>query len=317
MLARSFMSGDQEKIIQLLLAYRTGGNVTRYPTVWRLHLLLDSRVWNLEHDIRLWEDAENHLMACAVLWKRHREGTYYALERILHPDIMETELPSVMVDWAIKRIGHESFEKDTKLSLSVFPLQRTTERDVYLLEAKGFVRTTAGYNVYMTIPLNVPLAPVDLPHGFRLLPLTETDLATYQATYGFTPVTIEHQRALLHNQEYQHFIMKASDGQLAAYLECSFSRAEWAKNQQRAGWIDYIETQPQFQHLKLAQALMLRAFEHLRTQGANRVMLITRHDNQPAQSLFKKVGMEFDDNEYIYEKEIDTRSIDVGDKPSH
>ncbi|HRE48505.1 MAG TPA: GNAT family N-acetyltransferase [Aggregatilineales bacterium] len=311
MTTRSFMPGDQEKIIQLLLAYRTGGNVMRYPTVWRLQLLLDSRVWDLEQDIRLWEDTENNLTACALLWKRQREGTYYALERILHPDMLETELPSAMLDWAIGRTGVESLEKATKLSLSVFLLQRTMEHDIYLLEAQGFSRNTAGYNVYMTMALDTLSTSTNLPDGFQLLPLTEADLEAYQATYGFTPVTIEHQRALLHNREYQHFIVKAPDGQLAAYLECSFSRAEWAQNQQRAGWIDYIETQPPFQHLKLAQFLMLHAFEHLRTQGANRIMLITRHDNQPAQSLFKKVGMEFDDNEYIYEKEIDTRSMEV------
>ncbi|MBK9748535.1 MAG: GNAT family N-acetyltransferase [Chloroflexi bacterium] len=311
MTPRSFMTGDQEKIIQLLLAYRTGGNVMRYPTVWRLQLLLDSRVWDLEQDIRLWENTENHLMACALLWKRQREGTYYALERILHPGMLETELPSVMLDWAIERTGVESLEKATKLSLSVFPLQRILEHDKGLLEAHGFVRSIAGYNVYMTMGLDTRPTSINLPDGFQLLPLTEEDLEAYQATYGFTPVTIERQRVLLHNKEYQHLIVKAPNGQLAAYLECSFSRAEWGQNKQRAGWIDYIETQPSFQHLKLAQVLMLRAFEHLQAQGANRVMLITRHDNHPAQSLFKKVGMEFDDNEYIYEKEIDTRSTEV------
>ncbi|MBN1681614.1 MAG: GNAT family N-acetyltransferase [Anaerolineae bacterium] len=305
---RAFTPGDRKRMLDLLVSYRAAGYVTRYPTVWRFQLLFDSRVWDVEHDVQLWEDAQGQLAACALLWKRRPEQSYYALERVFHPEITEPGLPAAVLDWAIARTTAESVDKHVKISLAAFPLEKNIDQDIRLLENKGFSRGTKGYNVYMSMPLTHPVTPAVLPDGFQLQPLAEEDLECYQAAYGFTAVTIEHQRALLHSPEYQHFIIKAPDGTLAAYVECSFSQDEWTRNQQRVGWIDYVQTQPDFHRHGLAQALMLAGFEHLRKQGATCIMLITRHDNEPAQALFKKVGMSFAGEEYVYQKEIDASS---------
>lgn len=304
----AFVPDDRKRVIELLLSYRLAGYVARYPTVWRFQLLLDSRVWDIKRDVQLWEDEQGKLIACALLWKRRPEDTYYALERILHPDATGTSLSTSVLDWALARTTAESAEKHMKISLAVLPREQNCTQDQYLLESKGFSRHTEGYNIYMTMPLTHPTTPPRLPHGFQLQPLAEEDLDLYQATYGFTAVNDEHRRALLDNPEYQHFVIKAPDGTMAAYLECSFSRDEWSRDQLRVGWIDYVQTQPGFERQGLAQALMIQGFEHLRTHGATCAMLITRHDNEPGQALFKKVGMDFAGEEFVYIKDIDTPS---------
>lgn len=300
---RAFKPGDRERMIALLVSYRAAGYIERYPTVWRFQLLLDSRVWDTGRDVQLWENHRGELAACALLWKRRPDDTVYALERVFHPDVGETSLPASVLNWAIDRAAAESASRGTPVRLAAIPLEKDTDQDHRLLESMGFTRSTAGHNVYMKRPLIAPEPPASVPEGFQLLPLAEEDLERYQATYGFTAVNLEHQRALLHNPEYQHFVVKAPDGAFAAYLECSFSRGEWSQNQQRMGWIDYIQTQPGFLRRGLAQALMLTGFEHLRTQGATCAILITRHDNEPAQAFFKKMGMDFTGAEYVYMKE--------------
>ncbi|HEX3054211.1 MAG TPA: GNAT family N-acetyltransferase [Aggregatilineaceae bacterium] len=293
--------GDRQRMIDLMVAYRAAGYVARYPTVWRFQLLLDSRVWDMERDVQLWDDEGGNLVACGLLWKRRREDPYFALERILRPDTYSA-LAGEVVDWAITRTAAEAVEKQAKLSLAVMPLEMNMEKDQLLLESKGFERSSEGYNVYMARPLADPVARATVPEGFRLQALEENDLELYQAIYGFTAVSSDHQRELLKNPDYQHFVIKAPIGTLAAYLECSFWRDEWA--QQRVGWIDYVQTETEFQRLGLAKALMLHGFEYLRQQGANCAMLITRSDNEQGQALFKKVGMEINGNEYVYVKHV-------------
>lgn len=304
----AFGPDDRKRVIKLLLSYRTAGYVTRYPTIWRFQLLLDSRVWDTKRDVQLWEDDQARLVACALLWKRRPEHTHYALERILHPEALETSLSASVLDWAIARTTAEAAEKHVQITLAVLPQEQNCTQDQALLESKGFARHTEGYNVYMSMPLTHSISPARLPSGFQLQPLVEEDLDIYQAAYGFTAVNREHQRALLANPEYQHFVIKTPGGVMAAYLECSFSRDEWSGTQPHVGWIDYVQTQPGFERQGLAQALMIQSFEHLRTHGADRVMLITRHDNKPGQALFKKVGMEHAGEEFVYVREIDTPS---------
>jgi hypothetical protein len=81
-----------------------------------------------------------------------------------------------------------------------------------------------------------------MPTGFQISPLEGYELEEYQALYGFAAVLLEHQRELIHHPEYQHFVAKTANGKMVAYLECSFSRAEWARSRQHIGWIDNVET---------------------------------------------------------------------------
>jgi ribosomal protein S18 acetylase RimI-like enzyme len=298
MYLRAFTPEDRERIIALLLS---AGHAERYPTVWRLQLLLDSRVWDLAHDVQLGEDDQGRLIACALLWKRGPDETVVALERLLHPDYAETDLPSALLDWAITRTTAEAARRGENMTLAVFPLEQDRDR----LESQGFSRRTEDFNVYMKLALPHSAASVRLPPGFQLLPLAEEDLERYQAAYDFTAVSLQHQRELLRHPDYQHFVVQAPEGSLAAYLECSFWREEWAVCAQRVGWIDYVQTLPGFHRQGLAEALMLKGIDHLRAQGATSIMLITRSDNDSAQALFRKVGFSLAGEEYVYLKEIE------------
>jgi ribosomal protein S18 acetylase RimI-like enzyme len=295
---RPFSHDEQAQVTSLLLTYRAAGYVQRYPTVWRVRLLLASRVWDRERDTRLWEDKSGKIWGCAFLWKRRSDSPYYGLERIIHPDAVE--ISQATLAWATARAAEEAFQRNSTISVAAIPLEKDTIQDIRILEENGFSQSSEGYNVYMSARLDSTPQNSHIPEGFQLDALKEADLEQYQSTYGFTAVNIEHQRELLHNPEYQHWIIKAPDGSFAAYLECSFSREEWERSGQRVGWIDYVQTQSEFQRLGLAEALMLKGFEQLKIHGTERVLLITRHDNDSAQALFKTVGMDFLENEYVY-----------------
>jgi ribosomal protein S18 acetylase RimI-like enzyme len=110
---------------------------------------------------------------------------------------------------------------------------------------------------------------------------------------------------MMSSPEYQHFVAKAPDGQMAAFIECSINRAEWAQNQRHVGWIDYIGTAEAFQRRGLAKALLAAGFGWLKASGADEARLITGSDNTAAQNLYTSVGMALADKEPVYLKHTD------------
>lgn len=304
MRTRHFVLSDREAMETLVVAYRAAGYAARYPTLWRVRLLLDSRVWDDQRDICLWED-DGRLTGFGLLWRRRRESDYFALERVLDPTVPEpqaAELNAAMLDWAMQRASAEASERDIRISLAVIPLELNPDRDLRLLAANGFDQISTGHNLYFAMPLGSKLVSQQLPTGFQLGPLESGDLDAYARLYGFTPVSTAHQRTLLNDPEYKHFVVKTSDGALCAYLECSLAKREWRPGQPRIGWIDYVETEASFARIGLAQALMTAGLEYLQSLGADRAMLITRHDNVPAHGLFRRSGMAVTAEEYGYSR---------------
>ncbi|MFQ5615754.1 MAG: GNAT family N-acetyltransferase [Anaerolineales bacterium] len=66
-----------------------------------------------------------------------------------------------------------------------------------------------------------------------------------------------HQKELLESDEYCHLVVVNSNGEFAAYCECSICRAEWQITNQRMGWIDYVETRPEQKRQGLGRAALL------------------------------------------------------------
>lgn len=61
---------DQKRLIDFLLDYRVAFDVRLYPTIWRIRLLLTSRVWNQGKDTRIWENESGQIIGFVMLWSR-------------------------------------------------------------------------------------------------------------------------------------------------------------------------------------------------------------------------------------------------------
>ncbi|MBZ0317342.1 MAG: GNAT family N-acetyltransferase [Anaerolineae bacterium] len=300
---RPYQENDLERILHLLITYRGAGYVNRYPTVWRLKLLMSSRLWN-ERDAAVWEDEPGKIIGFAMLSKRHIESTSYGLERVVHPTQNRTEIAEAILNWSSQRLTEIAREQHTALTVGIAPFEQDTSQDIARLESWGFALIQNGYNVYMGCGLENPIEAPTLPIGFEIEPLTESELPEYQALYGFAAVMLEHQKELIYHPQYQHLVIKNPAGKMVAYLECSFSREEWFRSRQQIGWVDYIETHADYQGQGLGLALMRTGLQHLRAHGAAQAMLITTHDNIAGQHLYRKAGMEITAEERVYNKTI-------------
>jgi ribosomal protein S18 acetylase RimI-like enzyme len=286
---------DKSSLIDLLRTYRVETSVAVYPTIWRVRLLLTSRVWDPEQDVCIWETQSGQMAAFAMLWRRRATSPYLALDRFIHPSFAYSELASDMLTWGSQRA--EAIVAGQAIPLTVyaqdFPPQFHLDNHY---ESCGFAPTDANpeeYNVYFGRSLAVGLPTPVLPSGYAIRPVQGMqELKAYQSMYSFATVNPEHQKELFNSDEYSHLVAVDAHGKLAAYCECSIERLEWLDSGQRIGWIDYIETRPEYQGQGLGQAVMWAGLGRLQELGAETAMLVTVNTNTAANRLYARTGFE-------------------------
>jgi mycothiol synthase len=300
---------DQKRLIDFWLDYRAASDVRMYPTIWRIRLLLTSRVWNQEKDTQIWENESGQIIGFAMLWSRQPTSSYIVLDSFVHPKFATAELLSVILKWGNLRANDIAKGQETALTVYVTGFSQY-DFSASLLKQNGYTLlppNPAEHNVYFAKPLQNGISLPPVPSGHKIRKLQGTDgLGSYQALYGFSRVNPIHQKELIESNEYCHLVVVNPEGEFVAYCECSVCYAEWEKTGQRIGWIDYIETKPDQQKKGLGRAVLTAGLLQLQEFGADTAMLITINTNTPAVTLYDKTGFEIAEiKEYpSYEKQI-------------
>lgn len=281
-----------------------------YPTVYRLGLLLTSRLQDSQHDARMWietwgNDWDEDLVGFAMLWSRRLEDDYRALEGpFTLPDLDSDEqaaLEGDIIAWAQQRAREIGQQRGEPISLTATARQSDTARRDLLTGAGFEMYATAG-NVYWERPLGaIGRPPMPVPAGFSVGPLNlETRADEYDRLYGFAQVDARHRRALARDPEYAFLVATDPDGALAAYCEVSVCRREWLPRAPRIGWIDYIGVHEEYQRRGLGSAMLAAGLAQLVRWGAERAMLITTPTNAPANALYEAAGFACASYEDVY-----------------
>ncbi len=286
---------DKKRLEDFWLDYRAASDVRMYPTIWRIRLLLTSRVWEKEKDTQIWEDASGQIIGFVMLWRRQLRSSYIVLDSFVHPKFATREVVQAMLQWGDSRANeiakrHEGEFPVYAAGFSQYDFSAT------LLKKYGYSIIPPNldeHDVYFAKPLqNEILVPI-LPSGYEIRKLQDIDdLEAYQALYGFAKVNPHHQKELIESNEYSHFVVINSGGEFVAYCECSICRSEWERTNQRIGWIDYVETRPEQRKKGLGQAALSAGLLQLQEWGAETAMLITINTNIPAVTLYNRTGFE-------------------------
>lgn len=292
---------DLPATLDLLLAVRLATRVDRYPTLWRLDLLLTTRLWQPEHDAHVWLNDAGEMIGCALLSSRQRDSDSYGLECLAHPSVSAADLYAAMLDWAIARAQALAQERTGLITLGASGTHDQTALLAALAE-HGFTLSDSdeGGDVYLARDLRGLLPACAPPPGFALRPFNDpAAIFAYHDLYGFAAVTDAHRRHLLTSPDYHHVVAVAPDGALVAYCECSYSRAEWSRGAATIGWIDYLGTRDTYQGRGLGRAVLLAGLQWLRAQGATSAMLITMAANERAQRVYLDAGFRVTEHDIV------------------
>lgn len=300
---------DQKRLMDFWLDYRAAFDVRIYPTIWRIRLLLTSRVWNQERDTQIWENESGQIIGFAMLWSRQPASSYIVLDSFIHPKFATSELHSAILNWGDLRASEIAKEQETSLTVYATGFSQYGFYD-NILKQVGYTFLPPNpdeHNVYYSKSLQNGISLPAIPTGYEIRKLQGADdLEAYQALYGFSKVNPIHQKELMESKEYCHLAMVNPEGEFVAYCECSVCYSEWERSNQRIGWIDYIETKPEHQQKGFGWAILMAGLLHLKEIGADHAMLVTVNTNTPAVTLYNKTGFEsVPIKEYpSYEKQI-------------
>jgi ribosomal protein S18 acetylase RimI-like enzyme len=292
---------DLDTTLVLLSAWRSVAPFDRlaaYPSVYRLGLLLTSRLQDRQHDARIWietrgNDWDEDLVGAAMLWSRRPDDNYRALEGpFTLPDLDRAEqaaLEGDIIAWAQRRTHEIGQQRGAPIALTTVARQNDTARRD-LLTGAGFDEYMTAANVYWERPLAAIDQPA-MPTGFTIGALNlKTQVAEYDALYGFAQVNARHRRKLARDPDYAFLVAAAPNSALVAYCEVSVCRREWLPHAPRIGWIDYIGVHKDSQRCGLGRAILAAGLAQLAQWGAERAMLVTTPANAPANALYEAAG---------------------------
>jgi ribosomal protein S18 acetylase RimI-like enzyme len=300
---------DHDRLMKFWLDYRATSDVRMYPTIWRIRLLLTSRVWDKEKDAQIWENEAGEIIGFAMLWRRQPTSPYIAFNSFVLPKFSPNELFSRILQWGDDRVNEIAKRREGQFTVYVTGLSQS-HFSANLLGQYGYTILSPNpeeHNVYFVKRLQNEIRAPLLPSGYEIRKLRDIeDSEAYQTLYGFAKVNPLHQKELIESDEYSHFVIVNSGGEFVAYCECSICRSEWERTNQRIGWIDYVETQPEQQKKGLGRAALSAGLLQLQQWGTETAMLITMSTNIPAITLYNKTGFDLAEipEHPIYQKQI-------------
>jgi len=286
---------DQEPLTDFLLAYRSATDIRMYPTIWRVRLLVTSRVWEPKKDTRIWQNETGKIIGFVMLWRRQTNSPYLVLDSFVHPEFTTKEQLMIMFEWGNERAKEIGLEQDKEVTVFAngFHQDAIVEQLQTEFGYMPIVPNLDEHNVYLSKALGKEFSIPSLPEGHVIQRLQDMNgLEQYQSLYSFAQVNPVHQKELVESGEYSHLIVVNQNGEFVAYCECSIFRAEWEVTNSRIGWIDYVETNPNHQRRGLGHVALWAGLAQLRGWGANTAMLITVSSNTPALKLYGKIGFE-------------------------
>lgn len=286
--------GDIVPTLALLTTLHARGTETDLPEISRLRTLLLTRLWQPEHDARLWLSADNRPLGFAGIFPPVERGTYLPLTIFARSDFRET-IVGAALGWAEARAADRARTTGREALLCLTVVGDRPQGAAWPVSA-GFVHLAEGDVVHLARPLQGLPAVPRLPEGFRLHPMPGPAELTRDST-AYAPILarrgLAQRRRLMTHPEYEpalEFLALAPDGTVAAYCETSLSRSSWALLGQRTGTIDWLASAPDLRRRGLGRALLTIALHRLRDAGAETAKLFTERTNTPARRLYRALG---------------------------
>lgn len=256
---------------------------------------------DLAHDLRLWHDADGHLVGFGQLWRPPvaDEPEVFVWFKV-HPESRGGLIEDEILAWGHERAAQIAQERGERVILRLGT--RDIDRDGQaLLERHGF--KVVRYFLRLSRPLDEPIPAPVFPEGFIVRAVAgEQEAADWVAMYNeafvdhwnFHPWTVEQCRHRMREPFYRpdlNLIAVAPDGTFAAFDWCSINPEENARSGRHEGWIGILGTRRGFRQIGLGRAMLLVGLQQLKDAGVDSAKLGVDAENpNGALQLYESVG---------------------------
>lgn len=230
-----------------------------------------------ERNVRLWEDAEGHLVGFGQIWIPEPEELIEG--RIVyqaHPEHRQSGLEAQILDWGEARLREISRERGIPAKCTV-AVRDTQATQIALLESRGM--GPERYTFVMERMLDDQLPPPELPAGFTLREIKdeadgeswiEMFNLSFVDHYNHHPLTFERWKNWMDDPDGRpelNVVAVADDGTFAAFCWAGINPGENERTGQKVGWVHLLGTRRGFRRIGLGRAILLAGMQRLKASG--------------------------------------------------
>ncbi len=271
--------------------------------------------FDVNRDLRLWEDEQGYLLATASLWHPEPgDELSCGLGFSIHPEIRGSGIEAQIVQWAearVQEIGQE-FKGVVKLNSAA----RSHLHDRFaLLEQYGFSWCRTFKRLSRSLVEPIPTVP--LPDGFTIRAVNpaqdgaawvEMFNQTFVDHWNHHPMTVErfdyHVAQSTYNPELD-LVAIASDGSMAAFCSNLIFPEENAQLGRQEGWVGLLGTRRGYRRLGLGRAMLLEGLRRLQAAGMDTALIgVDSQNPNQAYRLYEEVGFQLLFESMVYAKVI-------------
>ena len=269
--------------------------------------------FNLQEDLRLWEDEQGKLIGYGGIWLTDSDRDF---KFSIHPTAQDSDLGQQIINWAQKRIQRVAIANKLQVVPLLTFIDSQEANRIALLERNGFVPTR--YFFRMVRWLNEPMSEPQFPQGFQLYEaqLGKDDRAwvemfnqTFIDHWNHHDMTLEQYQFYLNNPDFRpelHLVAVAPDGTFAAFCYCHIHQDNNFRNGSKNGWIHILGTRRGFRKRGLGRAILLSGLHRLKAAGMETAKLGVDADNPSgALGFYESVGFSTQRTIIVYVKEIE------------
>jgi len=284
---------DLQSIIDFTFKVRPADHLNDYPAKVNLEENLAST--EIQANTWLWFD-ESQLIGYAYV------DDFRNLRWEIENEYVE-QIGTEIVEWGESCI-RKKLEKEGAATLDASCKEDYTAK-ISFLKWHGFCQTDE-LTIGMIRRLDKPIPEPELPAGFVIRSVmgvqeAEAIASTHRAAFGTDYMTTENRLAIMNTSEYDpslDLVAVAPDGTIAAYCTCSVNEPN------KEGSTDPVATNPRFQRMRLARALLLTGMKMLKERGMETACLGTSGANLAMQKTAESVGFHVDFRVLWFEKKV-------------
>jgi len=305
---RTYLSGDEEKWLELLLASPDNAHdfFNQRPSLDVLRMVVGHPQMDAAQNLFFAEEGEQ-FAGYAELWSSR--GLHRAVGRILvHPDWRRRGLGTYLLDQVEQRAADEGSEY---LDILV---AAQAEAGCRFLEARGFRIVHYGWHMLLRDVDSAPAPQWPTGYGTRTFVPGEDERTTveienqsFQDVWEYTPIEAGEIEGFVRSPAFRAdgIIYATHQGQVVGECWNWIDEGEHSDQaEEKRGDVWCLCVHPQHRRRGVGRALLLAGVQWLREQGVTAAYLAVDGDNERAKHLYESVGFVTRRTDVWYRKEL-------------
>jgi len=305
---------DLSAIADLINTCQAAYDLENRTTATQLREEFADPTFDIDQDLRLWQDADGNLVAIADLWRQPPAAALNSyLGFSMHPEVHSRDLASEILAWAEQRVLALGANGSVPIVLHS-SCRDTVEVRRSLLQQLGFQPERSFWRLQRS--LTTPISKAAFPVGWHIRSVTPEDAAswvemfnqTFIDHWNHTPATVEEFAHWVNRSDYDanlDLVVETPERHMTAFAYSHINPERNARLGIQEGHVGLLGTRRGYRRLGLARALLTESLRRLQLLGMTTATIgVDSQNPSGAVKLYQSVGFEHQQSSTAYSKVV-------------